>query len=67
MLLWLKRLFLGDDRLFLSGSHMNGVFRAEHFHAVKCESEARRLTLFLDYERHGKQNLYFDTGCIKWN
>lgn len=53
---WLRRLFLGDDRLFLGDWHLYRTIRAEYFHRIKLESEARRFALYLDYDRHGNKN-----------
>ncbi len=61
MLTLLKRLFLGDERVFLDRSHLNQVLRADKFHGVPDIGETRKLKLFLDYERHGYIKTYIDT------
>jgi hypothetical protein len=56
MLTWFKRLFLGDDRLFLMGSHMARVLRDDAFHGVPdigSTDKANSCILVLDYERDG--------------
>lgn len=58
---WLRRLFLGDDRLFLGGQHLNSVLRANKFHNTPDIGEIRKFKLFLDYERHGYIKTYIDT------
>ncbi len=57
MLTWLRRLFLGDERLFLHGSHLASVIRDDRFHSVPDVGEIvdgpNTCILVLDYERDG--------------
>ena len=63
MLIWLKRLFLGDERLFLYGSHLERVIRDNDFHGVEDVGEVgipNLCHLVLNYERDGNMTIYID-------
>lgn len=57
MLTTLKRIFFGDDRLFLHGSHLERVLRDDEFHSVPNVGEIvdgpNTCQLVLNYERDG--------------
>ena len=62
MLLWLKRLFFGDDRLFLQGSHLARVIHDDKFYSVPDVGEIvdgpNTCQLVLDYERDGSMRIH---------
>jgi hypothetical protein len=61
MLTLLKRIFLGDDRLFLMGSHMERVLRDDEFHGVPdigSTEPSNTCILVLNYERDGYIKLH---------
>lgn len=69
MLMWLKRLFFGDDRLFLQGSHLARVIRDDRFHGVPDVGQIvdgpTQCQLVLNYERGGcriLQNIEVKSG-----
>jgi hypothetical protein len=65
MLTWLKRLFFGDERLFLSGSHLERVLRDDEFYSVPDEGDIvdgpNRCQLVLNYDRDGSMRLCFES------
>lgn len=64
MLTWLRRFFLGDDRLFLGGNHLNKVIRDNHFHGIPDVGDIvegpNPCQLVLNYERDGRMVVHFE-------
>ena len=67
MLMWLKRLFFGDDRLFLRGSHLARVIRDDKFYSVPDVGEIvdgpNTCQLVLDVERDGTMRIFVGGDC----